>query len=116
MAQRTYGRTKSGDPTHPARVPPPVSIAIANPGERSTNTMRSGDTPPGAFTPRVEMLFVATWRQTHHAGRCRQRRLANKKAPLSGAFLMRPRGLEPPRTIQSTRPSTLRVYQFRHRR
>ena len=31
-------------------------------------------------------------------------------------FSMRPRGLEPPRTIQSTRPSTLRVYQFRHRR
>src|SRR6202012_2991236 len=29
---------------------------------------------------------------------------------------MRPRGLEPPRTIQSTRPSTLGVYQFRHRR
>jgi hypothetical protein len=29
---------------------------------------------------------------------------------------MRPSGLEPPRTIQSTRPSTLRVYQFRHRR
>jgi hypothetical protein len=29
---------------------------------------------------------------------------------------MRPRGFEPPRTIRSTRPSTLRVYQFRHRR
>jgi hypothetical protein len=39
-----------------------------------------------------------------------------KKAPPSGAFPVRPRGLEPPRTIQSTRPSTLRVYQFRHRR
>ena len=35
---------------------------------------------------------------------------------LSGAFPVRPRGLEPPRTIKSTRPSTLRVYQFRHRR
>jgi Berberine and berberine like len=31
-------------------------------------------------------------------------------------FLMRRRGLEPPRAIQPTRPSTLRVYQFRHRR
>ncbi len=30
--------------------------------------------------------------------------------------MVRPRGLEPPRTNQSTRPSTLRVYQFRHRR
>src|SRR4051794_27539024 len=29
---------------------------------------------------------------------------------------MRPRGLEPPRPLQATRPSTLRVYQFRHRR
>jgi hypothetical protein len=39
-----------------------------------------------------------------------------EKAPLRGAFSMRPRGLEPPRTNRSTRPSTLRVYQFRHRR
>jgi integrase len=31
-------------------------------------------------------------------------------------FSMRRRGLEPPRAIQPTRPSTLRVYQFRHRR
>jgi site-specific DNA recombinase len=31
-------------------------------------------------------------------------------------ILVRPSGLEPPRTIQSTRPSTLRVYQFRHGR
>ncbi len=30
--------------------------------------------------------------------------------------MVRPRGLEPPRTNQSTRPSTLRVYQFRHER
>ena len=29
---------------------------------------------------------------------------------------VRPRGLEPPRAIRPTRPSTLRVYQFRHRR
>ena|GEM_PF-5537383 len=29
---------------------------------------------------------------------------------------MRPRGLEPPRELSPTRPSTLRVYQFRHRR
>jgi hypothetical protein len=32
------------------------------------------------------------------------------------AFYMRSSGLEPPRTIRSTRPSTLRVYQFRHER
>ena len=37
----------------------------------------------------------------------------------SGAGLraaMRWRGLEPPRGINPTRPSTLRVYQFRHQR
>ena len=44
------------------------------------------------------------------------RSLENEKSPACGAFPMRPRGLEPPRTNQSTRPSTLRVYQFRHRR
>jgi hypothetical protein len=31
-------------------------------------------------------------------------------------ILVRPSGLEPPRTVKSTRPSTLRVYQFRHGR
>ena len=34
----------------------------------------------------------------------------------SKALLVRPGRLELPRTIRSTRPSTLRVYQFRHRR
>src|SRR5262245_50709424 len=29
---------------------------------------------------------------------------------------MRWRGLEPPRPVRATRPSTLRVYQFRHQR
>ena len=29
---------------------------------------------------------------------------------------MRLRGVEPPRPVRVTRPSTLRVYQFRHRR
>ena len=39
-----------------------------------------------------------------------------EKALISRAFSMRSSGLEPPRTIRSTRPSTLRVYQFRHER
>jgi site-specific DNA recombinase len=34
----------------------------------------------------------------------------------SPAMMVRSSGLEPPRTIRSTRPSTLRVYQFRHER
>jgi hypothetical protein len=29
---------------------------------------------------------------------------------------VRLRGVEPPRPVRATRPSTLRVYQFRHRR
>src|SRR3954454_8435713 len=33
-----------------------------------------------------------------------------------GRRVMRWRGLEPPRGINPTRPSTLRVYQFRHQR
>jgi hypothetical protein len=48
--------------------------------------------------------------------RVQELHLEHQKAPSSGAFPVRPRGLEPPRTNQSTRPSTLRVYQFRHRR
>src|SRR4051812_47174037 len=39
------------------------------------------------------------------------------KAPQgAGLSFMRRRGLEPPRGNPPTRPSTLRVYQFRHRR
>jgi hypothetical protein len=34
----------------------------------------------------------------------------------SPTMMVRPSGLEPPRTVRSTRPSTLRVYQFRHGR
>src|SRR5438105_1326229 len=39
-----------------------------------------------------------------------------QKAPSHRALSVRPRGLEPPREFSPTRPSTLRVYQFRHRR
>ncbi len=35
---------------------------------------------------------------------------------LNDVEMVRPSGLEPPRTVKSTRPSTLRVYQFRHER
>lgn len=40
----------------------------------------------------------------------------SKRGGFSPASLVRPSGLEPPRTAKSTRPSTWRVYQFRHRR
>src|SRR6476659_4798802 len=39
-----------------------------------------------------------------------------RERPLSRPHTMRWRGLEPPRGINPTRPSTLRVYQFRHQR
>jgi hypothetical protein len=50
---------------------------------------------------------------TPTAGRRGQER---KKAPLCRTFRMRSSGLEPPRAVKPTRPSTLRVYQFRHER
>src|SRR6185312_11243401 len=43
-------------------------------------------------------------------------RLERRKALVSRAFRMRSSGLEPPRAVKPTRPSTLRVYQFRHER
>ena len=62
----------------------------------------------------VGICHVAT--VTHRPGQKLEGGSWHQEAPLYGAFLMRPRGLEPPRTLGSTRPSTLRVYQFRHRR
>jgi hypothetical protein len=44
------------------------------------------------------------------------RDLLNGGHGLHNDQMVRPSGLEPPRTKRSTRPSTLRVYQFRHRR
>src|SRR4051794_6991961 len=41
----------------------------------------------------------------------------NAETPaFAGASIMRLRGVEPPRPVRATRPSTLRVYQFRHSR
>ena len=51
------------------------------------------------------VLPIAPWRA-----------LAARKPRICGAFVMRRRGLEPPPGNPRTRPSTLRVYQFRHRR
>jgi hypothetical protein len=42
--------------------------------------------------------------------------LEQESPAIAGLSLMRRRGLEPPRDLHPTRPSTLRVYQFRHRR
>jgi hypothetical protein len=40
----------------------------------------------------------------------------NEKNPAVQGFSMRSNGLEPSRAVKPTRPSTLRVYQFRHER
>ena len=40
----------------------------------------------------------------------------NRACPPEHRAMMRPSGLEPPPGLPRTRPSTLRVYQFRHRR
>src|SRR5918998_5236794 len=51
------------------------------------------------------------------SGTARPRGFSLRPDPLgSQAFAMRPGRLELPRAIRPTRPSTLRVYQFRHRR
>jgi site-specific DNA recombinase len=42
--------------------------------------------------------------------------MPSRRGGFSPASLVRPSGLEPPRRTISTRPSTLRVYQFRHGR
>ena len=41
---------------------------------------------------------------------------SSRKLPDFQRKLMRSSGLEPPRAVKPTRPSTLRVYQFRHER
>jgi hypothetical protein len=42
--------------------------------------------------------------------------LEAKNPLISTGYSMRLRGVEPPRPVRATRPSTLRVYQFRHSR
>ena len=54
--------------------------------------------------------------QTARRGRAAGPAPAVLRDVLNDTKLVRPSGLEPPRTKWSTRPSTLRVYQFRHRR
>jgi hypothetical protein len=48
--------------------------------------------------------------------RCGWKATGTKKPCKCRAFRMRSSGLEPPRAVKPTRPSTLRVYQFRHER
>ena len=104
-------RASSAGFVPPAHLPATPVKADAHAGLRrlsSTSTVL----PDG----RTEWTYLPRGNSTSNAGRNRGEAPTIKKAPLCGAFVVRPRGLEPPRTIKSTRPSTLRVYQFRHRR
>jgi NYN domain len=47
---------------------------------------------------------------------CKPAREKRRNGPVCRAFLVRPGRLELPPRVSRTRPSTLRVYQFRHRR
>ena len=58
----------------------------------------------------------AVGRRGQEAGRAPPARPAAMRKGARGRPRMRWRGLEPPRPVRATRPSTLRVYQFRHQR
>ena len=79
--------------------------------EGKSPSLRSRRVPRFADRGGVRHVAKQPPGQTHAAARPR-----TKKPRTCGAFSMRPRRLELPRTNRSTRPSTLRVYQFRHRR
>src|SRR5437764_15436609 len=73
-------------------------------------------TPATFPSGRTEWTYLPRGNSTSTAGRNPDAARDLQKAPPRGAFAVRPRGLEPPRELSPTRPSTLRVYQFRHRR
>jgi hypothetical protein len=62
---------------------------------------------------------VSDWRTDWRTGPARRfptSPLHKVKTPDLRGFLMRLNGVEPSRPVRGTRPSTLRVYQFRHSR
>jgi hypothetical protein len=98
-----------------AAVPGFVEVAM-----RRTERVRRGR--HGRTPAATDRIFVSLQRgrrpgRSHAVARIGRSAARYEESPaVCGAFLMRRRGLEPPRAIQPTRPSTLRVYQFRHRR
>src|SRR5206468_6319219 len=104
-----------------------VDLAVARRPEEAGRTVDHRlDVVPGARPEREEpehdrrhccLLHVAG-RYILELGLSRTSRSVKDqtKAAAGTAALMRWRGLEPPRGINPTRPSTLRVYQFRHQR
>jgi len=67
----------------------------------------SRDTRPSVRVSRLSAEHDALCATTRsHPDNSNRPASGNKKSPACGAFPVRPRGLEPPRTNQSTRPST----------
>jgi AraC-like DNA-binding protein len=91
------------------------ATATSRPRSSMRTTRRLGAN--GADGPRVwEQLGARLEPRPHHGRPPDRRPTANEPQAVQGVHQMRPRGFEPPRAIRPTRPSTLRVYQFRHRR
>ena len=105
--------------------------ALARTISRKRNQTGTWDSPTGACTARTWGLFLV-WRTRYRRGgglrpaphtapsiptrKSREVVMASAGAEVGLRGMMRWRGLEPPRGVNPTRPSTLRVYQFRHQR
>jgi hypothetical protein len=112
---------------HPAgprrRRAPPVRLEPARPlgassRERTTHAPRSGWTltalPRGRSVPTSVPMFVSN--VSHVPAGEDGTGPQTAENPTFAGFPMRPGRFELPRPVKVTRPSTLRVYQFRHRR
>ena len=93
---------------------------------RRARTTRGDPRQPLAQARRQQQLLLAITRQEVLRHAENSQRPPGQQSPPTAGFVrqpqargilhMRRRGLEPPRGKSPTRPSTLRVYQFRHRR
>jgi hypothetical protein len=79
---------------------------------RGTDPRKPPDSAPG--TARRDSRFINLESPAHRWKSDPARTRLNHPGP--AGLAMRWRGLEPPRAAKPTRPSTLRVYQFRHQR
>src|SRR4051794_35493394 len=118
---RSLATSRSDIATAEAKAGPRGGQARVRVGIRSSTYQRnglrdqSGRRPP---TPFVTARVTAS-SNAERAGRAPGARKPRHAGLTKGAALqriMRPGRLELPRDIRPTRPSTLRVYQFRHRR
>ncbi|MDX6632024.1 MAG: site-specific recombinase [Solirubrobacterales bacterium] len=78
----------------------------ASPGKRA----------PSAEIASIDLVALRNLAAPHEPKHAGTPALLSQRGGSNVRSLVRLRGVEPPRTFRSTRPSTLRVYQFRHRR